>query len=396
MTMPWPITQPINNIDPGLFPFKVAADVVFRQYMPKIPLINLMGKEPTRPIVTRTVKKGDGSQYRVPQLQAIDYTNPVTDYNQIRGQAQTPSTVYDYVNIGQVSFPCKLDNEQLTSFLTPIDLQNYIVDEITDACALNLNKSILDAATFGNYPDTATMKPSYDRIVLAGGTAAAVTRTAYNAYNGLQGALQAAMTAGPAFNQNGLSTTALTQAINMAALGGNLNGVVYSQGVTIENIIRPSKLMTQSGWAMDKYIGFFNPIALTSLYNDTLFQSTGTTRGTVVSDSQPEMISGADYVGEWGGVYIHKVNDLSRYTVLANNQTYAWGFLIGAAAWSLGWAEYANIVSDPDNIERSMLWTSHEIRGQKCLKFPAKQPTSVGAGTTTVEQGIIHIFTRIS
>lgn len=388
MTMPWPITQPINNIDPALFPFKIAAETVFKQYLPKIPLINIMGKEPTRPIVMRSVKKGDGSQYRVPQLQAIDYTNPVTDYNQIRGQAQTPSTEYTTVNIGQVSFPCKLDNEKLTSFLTPIDLENYIVEEITDACALNLNKCILDAATFGNYPDTSTMKPSYDRVVLAG---VSPTRATYNGYAGLNAAL-ATMNGTTAYNGNGLSATAIQQAVNMATLGGNLNGVTWYQGVTIENILRPAKLMTKSGWAMNKYIGFCNPLALMSLYNDPLFQSTGTTRGTVVSDTQPEMISGADYVGEWQGVYIHKVNDLARYTIPVGGSTYAWSFLIGAAAWSLGWAEYPSIVSDPDNIEQSMLWTSHEIRGQGCLRFPAKQP-----GTTVpVEQGIIHIFTKIS
>ena len=51
-----------------------------------------------------------------------------------------------------------------------------------------------------------------------------------------------------------------------------------------------------------------------------------------------------------------------------------------------------------DVINMAQEYASHEIRGQKALKFPAKQPTTVAniAYTPGIEQGIIHSFVRIA
>ncbi len=385
----------INGIDPGLFPFYIDKEIVFRQYLPKIPLTLMMGDEPSNPIVMRKVNGGQGFQVRTPQMQSINYTNPVRDYNQVRGQAQQINTKYDYYNIGKVSFPCDLTGEQLTDFGTPIRIQNYVSSEITDACALALNKEIIDAATFIAYSNTATMKPSYDRIVLAG---VSPSRTTYNAYAGINAAL-ATMTAGVAYDQCGLSTTVLLNAKDMADQGGNTNGVVWSNGVTIENKIPPSKVISTAGWPENKYVGFFSPAALRALYKDELYQAVSTTRGTVISPKQPEMLSGADYVGEFEGINLHRVSDLNQYTITTGGRTYAWGLLIGASAWEVSWGVHPYIVSDNDRIEDYMIWTSHEIRGQKALAFPPKQASTVNPNTgvaVPVEQGIIHIFTQIA
>lgn len=386
-----PPGTPTNGINPGLFPFYIDAALVFEQYMPKIPLGNWMGKEATNPIVLRTVAGGQGDQIRAPKRNFIDYTNPVRDYNQVSGQAQTPTTDYDYYNIGKISYPCKIEGDELNAIGTPLEdgLKNSIVGQITDACALGLNKDVLDAALWGNYSDPATMKPSYDRIILSGNYG--VSRATYNAYAGLNAAL-AAMTAGTTYAQNGLSATTLMKAATMASQGGNLNGVVWYQGVTIEDKLRPSKLKTYGGWDTKKWIGLFSPAALESLYLDTLFQATATARGTIISPSQPEMISGADYIGEYKGVYIHQSDDMSQYTITTGGHTYAWGMLIGAAAWEVAWAKHPSIVSQNNVIDDVMIWTSKEIRGQKALRYPAKQAST----TVPVEQGIVHIFTMIS
>lgn len=388
---------PINGMDPALFPFHIAAETMFEQYIATIPWNSLMGTGPNHPIVTRTVKTGDGFQYRVPKMNAINHTQPVTNYNQIRGQAQTPTTDVDFVTTGQISFPCKIENDKLTSFGTPIQLRNYIVEQILEACALNLSDNILQAATTSAYPDLTAMKPSYDRVILAGNPT--YTRQAYNQLaGGLIGVLNAALTAGVSPLQNGLSAKTIMQATGVAAKGGKRNGAVLQYGSVIEDQIRPAKLMTKGGWDMKKYLGFFDPDAIPSLYDDQLFQATGTARGTVTSDTQPEMISGADYIGEYSGVYLHKVGDLSQYQIVSGGNTYSWGFLIGAGAWDLGWGEHPSVSSDYDPIERSYIWASHEERGQKMLMFPAKQPagaTPLGV-SSRVEQGIIHIFTKIS
>ncbi len=399
MTIPYQnikgIAAPINGIDPGLFPFYIDEDVIFEQYLPQAPFNLLMGKDPSNPIVLRKVTGGKGFQVRASQVQMIDYTNPVTDYNQVRGQAQKIQTNYDYYNLGKASYPVNLEGDELTSIGTPMEeeVKNRIVGQIVEACALGLNKAILDSATWGNYPNTDTMKPSYDRIILAG---VAPDRGDYNAYAGIDEALSTMVT-GPAYNQNGLSASVIMKATSMARQGGNLDGVVWSQGVTIENKIRPAKLQTYGGWPARKYLGFFSPTAVEALQFDTLFQATATARGTTVSSSQPEMISGADYVGEYQGMYIHTVDDLAQYTITVDGVKYAWGFLVGAAAWEVAWGRYPYVVSDNDVIDDVMIWTSHEIRGQKALRYPAKQINQPNQATaaTVVEQGIVHIFTRL-
>lgn len=391
--MQYPITQPINGINQNLFPFKVDNKQFFKQYLKETPFFNIMGKELTRPIVIHTAQAGDGYQYRVPKLNALDYTNPVTDFNQVRGQSQTQSVDVDYVTCGGISFSVIIKNQQLISLGTPINLPDQVNDQLRQACRLNLNKAILDSATTGNYA-VATQKPSYDRSMLAGLNP---TRAAYNAYAGIQAALDTFTAGQTAYTQQGLSAKLLMNSTILASKGGKANGAVMVNGVTIEDQLHPAQIMSRSGWPMQKYMGFFSAEALLPLYDDPLFTSTTTARGTVISKDQPEMISGADYVGEFKGIYLYQVDDLSRYSVVSADTTKrgSWGFLIGAAAWSLGWYEQPTIAFDQDQIDRQQIWASHETRGQKCLKFAAKQASTVTAGNATVEQGLIHIFTNI-
>lgn len=391
--MQYPVTAPISGINQNLFPYYVDNKQFFKQYLKETPFYPIMGTELTKPIVVHTMKAGDGYQYRVPKLNALDYTKPVTDFNQVRGQAQTQSVDVDYVTCSEIAFSVIIKNAQLIKAGTPIDLPDQVNDQLRQACRLNLNKSILDAATFSNY-NVATQISSYDRSMLAG---LSPTRATWNAYANLQTAFNSFTAGNTAYNQQGLNARLLMNATIMASKGGKTNGAVYQNGVTIEDQIHPCRIMSKNGMPMQKYMAFFSPEALLTLYDDPLFQSTTTARGTVISSDQPEMISGADYVGEFKGVYIYQVDDLSRYNVYSadGNKNVSWGFLIGAASWSLGWYEQPSIEFDQDRIDRQQIWASHETRGQKCLRFPSKQASSVAAGIATVEQGLIHIFTNI-
>jgi hypothetical protein len=393
MAQTYPVPAPINGINQDLFPFKVESKNLFKQYLKETPLKSLMGMELNRPIVIHKMQSGDGFQFRVPKLNALDYTNPVMGFNQVSGQGQTQKVDVDYVTCDAYSFPVYIQGQDLLSVGTPISLPTHVNGQIKDACRLNLNKSLLDVVTTSNYA-VATQKPSYDRVILAGLTP---TRATYNGYAGIQAALDT-MTGGITYTTNGMSADLLQNLRILAAKGGKTNGAVMFNGVTIEDQIQPAYIKTKAGWPMMKYIYFAAPEALKPLYLDPMFSQATTTRGTISDSNQPELISGADFVGEFQGTYIYSVDDLSRYTVTSadGNKVASWGFLIGAAAWSLGWYKQPWLAYKQDTIDMQEIWTSHEIRGQKCLKFAAKQASTVTAGNANVEQGIVHTFVRIS
>ena len=73
-------TEGYNGINQNLFPFSVSSKL-FREWVQITPLFNLMGDEPSRPIVRKQLKKGEGLQYRMGKLQALDYKNPITNFS---------------------------------------------------------------------------------------------------------------------------------------------------------------------------------------------------------------------------------------------------------------------------------------------------------------------------
>ena len=73
----YPVPTPgYNGINQNLFPFDVVSKV-FKEWVQITPLYNLIGNEPTRPIVRKQLGRGEGLQYRMGKLQALDYKNPV-------------------------------------------------------------------------------------------------------------------------------------------------------------------------------------------------------------------------------------------------------------------------------------------------------------------------------
>lgn len=403
MTAPlYPVNTPINGIAGGLFPFKVNAEF-FKEWIQITPFWNLMGVEMNRPIVRHQMKPGEGFQYRVPKMNALDHTKPVINFDQVSGSGQYQSVYYDSVNSQAYSFAVPIKGLELLSLGSPIMLPDSVRPQLIEACQQNFNMSLLNAAMFNYLMPTdssagylpATQLSSYDRTVLAGKTP---TRATYNAYAGLTTAWNS-FTDGVTYAQNGLSAKHLLNLKTMAIRGGNANGAVFVNG-RIEDAVRPAYMKTKGGFPLNEYIYLCNTESYTQLLQDPMYYQATTTRGTVVSSDQPEAITGADYKGKYEGIHIYEVKDLSNYISLSQDGTKSvgWELFIGAGAFSVGWHKEPWIVMKDNVIDMAREYASHEIRGQKALVFPAKQATTVAniAKTAGVEQGIIHSFVRIA
>ena len=400
----FPVAPPgINGISQGLFPFAISKQM-FKESIQLTPLFSLMGNEVTRPIVKHAVPAGAGYQYRVPKMNSLDFTRPVKNFNQVSGSGQYQSVDFDSVNLDGSSFLVDIKGRELLSTGTPIMLPDYVRAQLIEACQQNLNKCILDSAMF-NYSEPTdastsgylidTQKPSYDRMLLAG---TATTRTTYNLLGGVIGAWDL-LTTGPTYAQNGLSAKHLLKLKTMAIRGGNSDEAVMANG-RIEDMVRPAYIKTKGGWQVNEYLYFCNSESYTQLLQDPMYFQTTVGRGTISSAEQPQSISGALYKGMYEGIHIYEVKDLSNYISKSADDTITvgWELFIGAGAWSLGWSKEPWHAFKEDVTNMTVEYTTHEIRGQKALKFKAKQASTLAVANTggVVEQGIIHSFVRLA
>jgi len=377
--MAYPPSGPIGGINQNLFPFKVN-DEFYKEWVKITPLANLMGSQMNRPIYRHKLKDGEGIQFRVGRLSALDYKNPVVGLDQRRGATQQQQVDYDFVDTKSQSFPVRLEGSNIVKLGTPIKLPGSVRPQLIEACERNFNYDLFNEMTVNIYPDTTTQKPSYDRAIFSGYSP---DRPTYNALTGLTTALNGF--GGVAYNASGMNAKLILSAKGVAERGG--------QAGTIEHAIRPAYMETRSGWPMNDYILLLNPSCLQTLLDDPLFMSTTMARGTVIESDQPQAIHGADYIGKFFGTHIYLCNDLINYEVVSQDGTKrgAWNILMGAAAMTAGWHEYTNIAESTDVIERIQIFTTHEQRGQKALRFPSKVDP-----TQRIEQGIVHVFARIA
>lgn len=386
-----------NGINQNLFPFSVSSQL-FREWVQITPLFNLMGDEPSRPIVRKQLKKGEGLQYRMGKLQALDYKNPITNFDQRRGNAMQQQVDYDKVDVDFKSFLAQIKGYDILDFGTPIDLPPYARSQLIEAFSRALNYDLFNAMTVTAYPNIKTANcnlvgtlPSYDRAVFKLGTGLVPTRAAYQAaatfptlINGMS--LPAATT--PA--TSGLSASHLEALKQYAERGGSAVG--------LEDAIQPAYVRSKAGFPMNKYIYLAHPQTLTSLFADPLFANSTFNRGVVIDpENTPQTLNGADYVGEYRGIAIYSCRDLYQYALTSQdgNKTAAWNIFMGAGALSLGWAQEPMIGMENDLVERIQLYFGHEFRGQKMLQFPSQYAATAGAqagSNTVVEQGIIHSF----
>lgn len=392
-----------NGINQNLFPFSVTSKV-FKEWVQITPLYNLMGNEPTRPIVRKQLSKSEGLQYRMGRLQALDYKNPVINFDQRRGNAMQQQVDYDKVDIDFKSFLVQIKGYDILSQGTPIDLPPYARQQLVEAFSRCLNYDIFNVITNGAYPalktgsvlvgNVAGNYPSYDRVVIPVAAGTLVTRANYQAnatFPTLMNGLQTSAATTPA--GSGLSAKHL-EILRQYAERGNAADIA----VNLENAIRPAYVKNKAGWPMNKYIYLAHPQTLASLFADPLFANSTFNRGTVIDqENTPQTLNGADYVGEYRGISIYSCKDLYQYSIASADGTKnaAWNIFMGAGAVSLGWAEEPQIGMENDLVERMQLYFGHEFRGQKMLQFPSEYAQLAGAvagSNPVVEQGIIHSF----
>ena len=187
----YPVPTPgYNGINQNLFPFDVVSKV-FKEWVQITPLYNLIGNEPTRPIVRKQLGRGEGLQYRMGKLQALDYKNPVLNFDQRRGNAQQQQVDYDAVNVDFKSFLVQIKGYDILNYGTPIDLPPYARQQLIEAFSRCLNYDLFNAMTSTVYPALTTGSvltgnvagnyPSYDRVVLPVAAGTLVTRANYQA-----------------------------------------------------------------------------------------------------------------------------------------------------------------------------------------------------------------------
>lgn len=400
----FPVPAPgYNGINQNLFPFDVVSTLQ-KEWVQITPLYNLMGNEPTRPIVRKKLSTGEGVQYRMGKLSALDYKNPVVNFDQRRGNAQQQKVDYDAVDVDFKSFLVQIKGYDILSYGTPIELPPYARQQLVEAFSRCLNYDLFNAMTTTAYPalttgsaltgNTAGNFPSYDRVVMPVAAGTLVTRANYQA-NGsfptLCNGMQTSALTTPA--GSGLSAKHL-ETLKQYAERGNAADI----GVNTETAIRPAYVKSKAGWPMNKYIYLAHPQTLTSLFADPLFANSTFNRGTVIDqENTPQTLNGADYVGEYRGIAIYSCRDLYQYAVTSadGNKTAAWNIFMGAGAMSIGWAQEPQIGMENDLVERIQLYFGHEFRGQKMLRFASRYANAVGAvagSNPLIEQGIIHSF----
>lgn len=395
----YPVPAPgYNGINQNLFPFEVSSKL-FREWVQVTPLYNLIGNEPTRPIVRKVLNKGEGLQYRMGKLQALDYKNPVVNFDQRRGAAQQQQVDYDAVNVDFKSFLVQIKGYDVLDYGTPVDLPPYARSQLVEAFSRALNFDLFCCATIGAYPALSTGSaitgttvdayPSFERIVFGNGFAPNIG--AYYA-NATFPTLLNGMTALPAPAATGLSAAHLKKLKSYAERGGS--------AINREAALQPAYVKSKAGWPMNKYIYLAHPNSLDSLFADPLFANSTFNRGTVIdAENTPQTLNGADYVGEFFGISLYSCRDLYEFEIISadGNKRTAWNLFIGAGAFSLGWAEEPMLGMENDLVERIQLYFGHEFRGQKMLKFPSRQ-NRINAATniaTSVEQGVLHSFVSI-
>ena len=386
-------TEGYNGINQNLFPFSVSSKL-FREWVQITPLFNLMGDEPSRPIVRKQLKKGEGLQYRMGKLQALDYKNPITNFDQRRGNAMQQKVDYDKVDVDFKSFLAQIKGYDILDFGTPIDLPPYARSQLVEAFSRALNYDLFNAMTVNAYPTIKTGQcnvagtlPSYDRSV----PAAVTTRANWQANQTFQTYLNNFQTPAATLpTGTGLSAKHLEELKQYAERGGSAVG--------LEDAIQPAYVRSKAGFPMNKYIYLAHPQTLTSLFSDPLFANSTFNRGIVIDpENTPQTLNGADYVGEYRGIAIYSCRDLYQYAITSANGSSraAWNIFMGAGALCLGWAQEPVIGMENDLVERIQLYFGHEFRGQKMLQFPSQYAATVGAqagSNTVVEQGIIHSF----
>lgn len=395
-----------GGINQNLFPFKVTKEM-FKEWVQNTPLNPFMGQGFNNPIVTKYLNEGEGYQYRVGQLQALDYTSPVMDFEQAEGTSFQQSVKYDSVTLANRGFSIRIYGDEILKQGAPFKLSEETSSQLKDVFSQNLSYEVFKSMTNGAYPVLTTANcnvpgtlPSYDRVVMPGGAANSSvkpTRAAYHAgalFGTLLDNFQTPATTSPA--GTGLSVKLIDQCRNLATIGFERDAANLSRDYQ-ESPIRPCKVMTNHGVWSNKYVLLIDPRCYDSLRADPQFKDAGYGRGVISSPNQPQIIDNGNYVGSILNVEIFLCQELVQKSFRSadGNKNIAWNVLMGGSAHSLGWAKTPHFGVKYDDFKQENTFYGRDFRGHKMLQFASNyntNPAKVAGTPTTVEQGVIHLF----
>lgn len=381
-----------TQINPNLFPVNVSEKLQF-EFLQISPLMDFAGNASNSIIVKQPMKKGAGVQWRIPRLRALDYKNPVMDLQQREGREQHQIVDVFTIDSHVRSFAVRVPFDQILSYAVPFNILNPVARELVDTNARNLNWEILKDFTVNQYPNIKTANcnvvgtlPSYDRAVPALST----TRAAWQANATFLTYLNGFQTPGnttPA--GTGLSVAHLRKLIRYATQGGS--------SLNIESQVAPANIETKNGWPVNKYVYLMTQESYSSLCLDPQFTGAGAMRGTVIDPNTPQFITGGFYKGEFEGVYLYVVPELSEQILTSadGNKSISWNLFLGAGAHTIGWADITNFGKKDDDYNMFKIFYSHDFRGQGMQTFASKYVLAGGAAAGSnplVEQGVIHSF----
>jgi len=422
----------IGGLPNGVFPFEVVKEL-FKEWKALSPLASLIGTEPSSPIVNHIFKQGDGLEYRVSKLNALIEGKSAKNFEQRSGTAQRQSVYTCSVTCDRITDSVLIENTDILNLGTPIKLSEYARSQIVELCAMNLNRSLLDAFTIDQYPALKTGSttlstakagtfPSFDRVLFSLADGTLIKRSIKNDdvmpdyYWGLHEAGtgttfpelvdEMADSDSTDYKTSGLSTKIITHAKLLCNRGTKPDLMLQ-----YEDAIRPAYLENKNGWAMNRYIMLIHPAAAPSLFSDPLFANSTFNRGLVIDEANtPQTINGADYVGRFNGIDIYSCNKLNDYEIISadGQKRCAWNLLIGGGGLSVGWLNDPIVRVKENGYEQNLLFYAHQTRGQRLLQFNSKYVASgcsrVGDATAEnmlrvqnplIEQSVVHIFTSI-
>lgn len=382
-----------TQINPNLFPFDVRAQLQL-EIVQTVPLLDFAGTSPNSIIAKQPMKKGAGVQWRIAKLRALNYKNPVMDLGQRTGSEQYQTVDYFAIDSRLRTFSVKIPFDQILEYAVPFNITNPAAQQLVQAHARNLNWEIINDLTTGNYPNILTANcnvagtlPSFDRVVSG---IATTTRATWQANATFPTYLNGFQTpANTTAANTGLSVAHLRKLIRYANQGGST--------LNAEPMVAPSSMETKNGWPINKYVYLMTQESYASLCQDPQFTGAGPMRGTVIDPNTPQFITGGFYKGEFEGIYLYVLPDLSEHILTSADGTkfVSWNLFLGAGAFAIGWADITQFgqINDPYNIFK--IFFAHDFRGQGMQTFASRYTLGSGvvAGSNTlVEQGVIHSF----
>jgi hypothetical protein len=255
---------------------------------------------------------------------------------------------------------------------TPLPVFEQLRPRLSTASKRNLTWTILNAATFGNYPDL-TAGPVAERVLYGSG----------DAYNVNINTVVAAMT-GTAYNQSGAAVKGIKKMRNMAVTGG--------LSFQAEKRISPYMLQTKENTPSPFYCYFMDTESFAGLEGDPLWNAQYQ-RGVIEMANQPSLFNGAYFKGQIGNILIYEMPELGDFRVTAGGKTAAWNLFCGAQAIGAVWHKDPWFGEEWSNMKTVVEMTVMEMRGIKALKFPSYK---LNNEAVVIENGIIHNLVQIA